>query len=148
MDVCSKYWVFATRREDKSRLQTPSRTSGYGLSQRDALVAGVIGPTRGILDPWCLTAARKSRSSSHARRLHMASHQRRFGVTDVRYSQGYVFASGRLATAPQSSPRGQGHDAMISNCKMTAAGACMMGEKGSVASLWRIGFNDQQNTWN
>lgn len=24
----------------------------------------------------------------------------------------------------------------------------MMGEKGSVASLWRIGYNDQQNMWN
>jgi hypothetical protein len=59
-----------------------------------------------------------------------------------------MFASGRLATAPQSSPRGQGHDAMISNCKMTVAGACMMGEKGSVASLWRIEYKDQQNTWN
>lgn len=111
----------------------PLRMSEYGSSHRQALITGMIGPTRGILDPWCVTAARKSRSSSHARRLHMASHQRRFGVTDARYPQGWIFASDRLATAPWLSQRGQGHDAVMSDCEMTAAGACMMGE----SDVWR-----------
>jgi len=62
-----------------------------------------------------------------------AATKRRLGVTDMRYSQGFTVASGRLATAPSMYLRDYVRDATIADCDVTAGGACMEGEKQSVA---------------